>query len=225
MNGPGPERRRSRQYYILILLLISLPLLGGAKCAFWFSSGDSDRDDKPPPEEPEETAQQGSVGDTAIAGLWYESGSLSGVTGPTGNFQYESGKTVRLFLGDVPLGEPVPGKKLIAPPDLVPGADYDSPAVINITRLLLSLDSVKGDETITIPATVRSAARLENDLVAASIEYLDFTDESAFVNAASQLVAALTDDYPFTASLVDAETAREYLRKAYQKRIVEEGRR
>ena len=84
MNGPGPERRRSRQYYILILLLISLPLLGGAKCAFWFSSGDSDRDDKPPPEEPEETAQQGSVGDTAIAGLWYESGSLSGVTGPTG---------------------------------------------------------------------------------------------------------------------------------------------
>ena len=81
------------------------------------------------------------------------------------------------------------------------------------------------NETITIPATVRSAARLENDLVAASIEYLDFTDESAFVNAASQLVAALTDDYPFTASLVDAETAREYLRKAYQKRIVEEGRR
>ena len=223
MNSQSPERSRSRQYYILVLLLLSLPLLSGAKCAFWFGSGDSDRDDKPPPQEPEQTVQQGSVGDPALAGLWYESGSLSGVTGRTGSFQYERGKTVSLFLGDLPLGEPVPGKALITPADLIPGADFDSPAVVNITRLLLSLDSVKGDEAITIPASVQSAARLDNDLVAASIEYLDFSDEGAFVNAASQLVAVLTNNYPFTASLVDAEIAREYLRSAYHKHTARDG--
>jgi len=36
-------------------------------------------------------------------------------------------------------------------------------------------------------------------------------DETAFVNSASQLVATLTADYPFTAVLIDAESARRHL--------------
>ncbi len=207
-----------RQSYMLFLLLLTLPLLGGAKCAFWFSSGDSDRD-KRPPEEPKETVKAGEVGDAPIEGLRYVSGTLSGITGPTGNFEYEAGGNIRLFLGDISLGEAVLGKALISPPDLIPGADYNTPAVINMARLLLSLDSVQGDQSITIPPSVHEATRRDNELVAASIDHLDFSDEAAFVNAASQLVAVLTSEYPFTAYLIGTEPAREYLQQASQNRV------
>jgi hypothetical protein len=47
--------------------------------------------------------------------------------------------------------------------------------------------------------------------VSPAIEFLDFSDAAAFVNAASQLVAVLTRDYPFTTVLVDADTARAHM--------------
>jgi len=50
-----------------------------------------------------------------------------------------------------------------------------------------------------------------NNAVAAAIQFLDFDDEVIFVNAASQLVAVLTADYPFTATLVDADSARAHM--------------
>ncbi len=209
------KRTMRRHLYMLILLLLTLPLLSGAKCAFWFSSGDSDRD-KRPPEEKKETIKEGKVGGSSVEGLRYESGTLSGITGPTGNFEYEAGGNIRLFLGDIPLGEAVPGKDLITPTDLVPGSDDNTQAVINMVRLLLSLDAVQGDQAITIPPSVHKVARRDNELVAASIDHLDFNDEAAFVNAASQLVAVLTSEYPFTAYLIDTELARDYLQQAGQ---------
>lgn len=53
-----------------------------------------------------------------------------------------------------------------------------------------------------------AAAVRDNPAVSTAIAFLDFADETAFSNAASQLVAVLTADYPFTASLVDGDTAR-----------------
>ena len=47
--------------------------------------------------------------------------------------------------------------------------------------------------------------------VSSPIEFLDFADEQAFVNAASHLVAVLTATYPFTAVLVDAASAKQHL--------------
>ena len=68
----------------------------------------------------------------------YRSGSLSGLSGPEGEFEYEQGGTVQFFIGDITLGQAVPGKALITPLDLVPGGSLDTPAVINIARLLQS---------------------------------------------------------------------------------------
>ncbi len=141
------------------------------------------------------------------------------MTGPSGNFEYEEGGKLQFFIGDLALGGSVPGKTLITLPDLINEADYNSPAVVNIARLLLSLDAVPGDAAITIPPSLHDIARRDNGLVSASIEHLDFRDDMTFVNTASQLVAVLTNDYPFTASLVDAEPARNYLDKASKKRL------
>jgi len=197
-----------------ILALLALPFLVGSSCAFFFSSGggSSDRDDRDKDKDDEEiivVANSGSFGDPPVEGVSYESGALSGVTDSNGEFQYETGKTVRFFIGDVGLGETVPGKSVITPQDLVVEGAPDSPAAINISRLLQSLDSDPDDDAITIPKAVRTAAVRTNEEVSSAIEFLDFSNDSAFVNAASQLVAVLTQDYPHTATLLDADNVQE----------------
>jgi len=195
----------------LIVTVFSLPLLVGSSCAFFFSSGggSSDRKDGDKDDEIIVVANSGNFGEPPAEGVSYESGSLSGVTDSSGEFQYETGKNVRFFIGEVDLGEPVPGKSIITPQDLVVEGAPDSPAAVNISRLLQSLDSNPDDDVITIPKAVRTAAVRTNEDVSAAIEFLDFSNESAFVNAASQLVAVLTQDYPHTATLVDADNVQE----------------
>jgi type IV secretory pathway TrbF-like protein len=106
------------------------------------------------------------------------------------------------------------GKALITPAELVADDTADSPAAINIARLLQSLDAVPGDAAITVAASARAKAVKSDAAVATAIEYLDFSDDEAFASAASQLVAVLTADYGFTGVLVDAETARRGMESA-----------
>jgi hypothetical protein len=109
------------------------------------------------------------------------------------------------------LGEAAEGATVLTPVDLVPSGDIDTPAVINIARLLQSLDALPGDAKITLPHSLHATAQRNNETLSASIESLDFYDDGAFVNAASQIVAVLTASYPFTTTLVDSETARQHL--------------
>ena len=199
--------------YMLVVALLALPLFGGSQCSFYASSGgDSDDADKK-----DKNAgltvivDDGRLIDAPVEGVSYQSGSLAGITGSSGEFQYEVGNTIRFFIGDIALGRAVRGKSVITPLDLVVDGATDTPAVINIARLLQSLDSDPGDEVITIPADVRAAAARSNVALSSAIEFLDFSDAKAFVNAASQLVAVLTRDYPFTAVLVDADNARAHM--------------
>ena len=156
----------------------------------------------------------GRLVDGPVGGVRFESGSLSGVTGPNGEFQFIDGGLVQFFIGDIALGDAVPAKALMTPLDLVPGGDIDTPAVINIARLLQSLDDLPGDDRITIPASVRELARRSNSEIAAAIDFLEFGDDAVFINTASQLVAALTRDYGFTVTLVDAGAARLHMQKS-----------
>jgi hypothetical protein len=191
--------------YMVVVALLAIPLFGGSECSFYAKSGgDSDDSDK----------KDDNSGLTVVVDDGYQSGSLAGITGSSGEFQYEVGNTIRFFIGDIALGRAVRGKSVITPLDLVVDGATDTPAVINIARLLQSLDSDPGDEVITIPADVRAAAARSNVALSSAIEFLDFSDAKAFVNAASHLVAVLTRDYPFTAVLVDADNARAHMIKS-----------
>ncbi len=130
---------------------------------------------------------------------------------PAGEFQYEEGGTIRFYIGEIALGNAVSGKAVITPLDLISGGTIDTPAVINIARLLQSLDAIPGDHVITIPAALHTMTIQSNATVSTAIQYLDFSDNTAFVNAATQLVSTLTASYPFTAVLVDAASARNHL--------------
>lgn len=193
----------------LVLTLLAAPFLVGSSCAVLWSSG-SGSSQRPDPEDDEEKVviiSSGNFGDPAVAGLHYESGSQSGTTDAKGTFLYENEQPVRFFIGDISLGQPVPAKSLMSPADVVE-EDTSGKAEVNIRRLLKSLDAIPGDEIITIPEAVATSAVTTNSDVAAAIEFLDFSDDQLFVNSASQLVAALTADYPFTAMLVEAEAVQ-----------------
>ena len=153
----------------------------------------------------------GRLIDGPVQGVGYASGAQTGITGSDGEFRYEAGNTVQFFIGDITLGQAASGKALMTPLDLVPGGTLDTPAVINIARLLQSLDAVPGDNRITIPGTLRRAAVYDNVHLSVSSVSVDFSDDAAFINAATQLTATLTASYPFTAVLVDAVTARRHL--------------
>lgn len=196
----------------LLLLLCAVPFLAGSQCAVFFSSGggsdDRDKDDEVI------VVASGTFGETPVAGIDYVSGSVSGVTGSDGGFEYEPGQPVEFSIGDIALGRAVAGKALITTAELVADGTVDSPAATNIERLLQSLDAAPGDAAITVAASARAKAVKSDAAVATAIEYLDFSDNDAFANAASQLVTVLTADYGFTGVLVDAETARRGMESA-----------
>lgn len=198
---------------MLVVALLAIPLFGGSQCSFYANSGGDSRDSDKKDENAGLTVvvDDGRLIDSPVEGVSYQSGSLAGITGSSGEFQYEVGNTIRFFIGDIALGRAVRGKSVITPLDLVVDGATDTPAVINIARLLQSLDSDPGDGVITIPAAVRAAAARSNAALSSAIEVLDFSDATAFVNAASHLVAVLTRDYPFTAVLVDADNARAHM--------------
>lgn len=198
----------------LVFALFALFSLTGTDCLFVARSGSSSTSNG------DETTgggllvviRNGRFVDAPVEGLGYRSGSVAGVTGANGEFRYQDGAEVVFFIGDIALGA-APGKALVTPLDLVPGGTLDSAAVINIARLLQSLDAVPGDARISIPASVRAAAVSGNAGVSAAIQYLDFADDERFVNAAAQLVATLTARYPFTGVLVDGQSARAHLQQ------------
>jgi hypothetical protein len=207
-----PSRR-----LVFFLAFLAIPLLGGGQCSFFYSSGGNDKDEQEADAGLVVIVGDGVLVDAPVAGVGYESGTLAGITGDNGEFRYEVGNTIRFSIGDIPLGQPVMGKAVITPLDLVANGTADTPAVINIARLLQSLDSNPRDGVITIPATVRVAAVRSNGALSSTIEYLDFSDEATFVNTASQLVAVLTSGYPFTAVLVDADQARTHMTRSLDK--------
>jgi hypothetical protein len=191
--------------------VIALASLTGSECVFVAKSGSSTDSEDEQSSNLVVIIKEGRFIDAPVEGLSYRSGSLTGVTGPEGGFRYEAGNTVAFSIGDIRLGDAAPGKALITPLDLVPEGRPDSTAVVNIARLLQSLDAVPGDDRITVPAGVRAAAVRDDAMLSAAIRFLDFGDDTRFTNAAAQLVATLTSGYPFTAVLVDAEQARSHL--------------
>jgi len=100
----------------------------------------------------------GQFKDSNTQGLNYVSGDLSGVTLEDGTFEFVEGGTVTFSVGGVALGT-TEGKTVVTPVDLVSGGSSSSPAVQNIARFLMTLDS-NGDpaDGITISPAVQAAA-------------------------------------------------------------------
>lgn len=192
------------------LVLIALLALTGAQCTVAGSSGSTDTNANAGVVV---VVTSGSFSGPRTRGLRFIAGSRRGFTSSTGGFQFDPGVRIRFKVGDIELGRGVAARERLSMLDLVDDGTLDNPQVINLTRLLMSLDSAPEDDSIvTIPRRVDELASLDNPEVTALLESLDFADDNSFDSVAANLIAVLTEFYPFTAALVDADSAKARLK-------------
>jgi pectate lyase len=78
--------------------------------------------------------------DAFVAGIGYRTATQSGVTNAQGEFNYLPGETVTFFIGALEF-PPILAKGIVTPLDMAQSLNPSSPIVLNIARLLQSLDT------------------------------------------------------------------------------------
>lgn len=81
----------------------------------------------------------GSFVDSPVSGLSYRTETRSGVTNTNGEFTYRAGETVVFGLGDIQFPA-VEAAQILTPLDLAGVSDINDTGVVNMARLLQSLD-------------------------------------------------------------------------------------
>jgi len=122
--------------------------------------------------------------DSAVKGLRWLSGNMTGTTNVAGEFKYLSGATVQFYVGDILIGEAT-GNSVIIPIDIVEGAqDINNTTVINIVRFLMTLDN-DNDASNGIEITKESSDLAVNIAV-------DFTQSAADFAGSGDIQALIT---------------------------------
>lgn len=100
----------------------------------------------------------GRLIDSAVAGVSYSTAQFSGTTNADGEYLYQDGETVTFRIGDI-VFPAVTAKGVLTPLDLAGSTDINDPVVINIARLLQTLDEDGNpDNGIVIPELASTAA-------------------------------------------------------------------
>jgi len=148
--------------------------------------------------------------DSPVAGLTVETPTYEGVTGVDAKFDYFPGEEVEIALGTVTLGATVADHK-ISPLDIFSPADTENNQVINMARLLQSLDEdgrAKGGINITEVAI----GALEQSLAYYGLTDLDFADDyqvDDVINKSIELAGQA--EPPLLLTAVSAEDAKDHL--------------
>ena len=81
----------------------------------------------------------GTFVDSPVINIGYRTETQNGVTNSRGEFNYFPGETVTFFIGDLEFPS-IPAEQVVTPLDMADTDDISHPIVINISRLLQSLD-------------------------------------------------------------------------------------
>ena len=77
--------------------------------------------------------------DSAVIGISYSTESQSGTTNSAGEFQYVSGESVVFSIGELTLPS-ISAAPVVTPVDMSDSGEFDDDTVVNISKLLQSLD-------------------------------------------------------------------------------------
>ncbi len=119
--------------------------------------------------------------DGPVGNIGYRTETREGVTSPSGQYEYEPGETVVFFIGDLEF-PPVLASGVVTPLDIVGTTDTEDPRVINIIRLLQTLDA-DGDPSNGITITEEAKAN------ATQVDFNLPVDEFANSPAVQNLIA------------------------------------
>jgi hypothetical protein len=149
----------------------------------------------------EEEVLTGRFLDSACAGLSYYTQSRSGVTNANGEFTYLAGETVVFGLGDLEFPA-VTAAHILTPLELAGVEDINDTGVVNMARLLQSLDQdCDPDNGISISGEA---------LLAATGMSIDFEDPD-FDSKVANLVANAGQQNSACTTLIDADQAIAHL--------------
>lgn len=149
--------------------------------------------------------------DAPVSGLSYETSSHRGHTNSQGSFDYFAGETVTLSIGPLHLGTILAQHK-ISPIDLIGTDDLNDPRVINMARLLQSLDA-KGDPTHGISITEPIISCLQQAMNELNIDTLNFADSDTVNILIERTVVYGSEIDGIDLKVVSAEEARDNLEK------------
>lgn len=138
---------------LLMLGVVFLTACGGG------SDNNPEPQPQPEPEpEPGSGAETGVFLDSPVSNIGYRTDTLEGVTNAAGEYEYEPGETVTFFIGDLEFPA-VPASGVVTPLDIAGTTDTSDNTVINIARLLQTLDTDGNpDNGITISDDAASVA-------------------------------------------------------------------
>ena len=143
--------------------------------------------------------------DSPVAGITYRTPTSWGTTDASGAFYYFPGETVELWLGPVYLGSSTADQK-VSPLDIFESSDLGDVRVINMARLLQSLDADGSPKTdITINDNV--IACLGEGMEATYISEVDFSDGFMVDELINATITACSDDPEVSLLAVSAEDA------------------
>ena len=154
--------------------------------------------------------KRGHFHDAPVGGLLFVGETFSGKTDPTGGFDIFPDETVSFYLGSYLLGTTTAAQR-VTPIDLIEQGDIDNPAVINMARLLQSLDD-DGDLTKGIQITSQVIGLLETVMAANGFDAFDFYNDAQIETIITEVVALGVDD-GLTMVAVTADEARDHLDK------------
>jgi hypothetical protein len=155
--------------------------------------------------------KRGHFIDSPVGGLSCQTPTYSGVTDESGGFDYFPGERVDLSIGSVYIGSPLADHK-ISPLDIFEAADTDDPRVINMARLLQSLD-VDASPKDGINITEDVVACLDLTVQGLGLISLDFSD-SAQIEDVIQGTISCASGKGITLVAVTAEDAKANLDKS-----------
>jgi len=141
---------------------------------------------------PDANLLTGRFVDSAVSGLQYTTATQSGLTGSDGSFDYLPGETVTFSIGDIELPA-VPGAPLLTPLDVFSTNDVADVRVVNLARLLQTLDvDALPDNGITISdSALASATGLSADFASPAF---DTQVVNLVANGGSSNTSLITDD-------------------------------
>ena len=146
------------------------------------------------------TPNTGVFVDSSVEGINYSTITVSGTTNANGEFEYNDGESVTFSIGDIDLPAVTAGS-VITPLDVVNTLDIHDTSVVNIARLLQSLDT-DGNPTngISISSAAHlSATGLSVDFASASFD----TDVANLVAGSGSVTTLLIDEATATSHLQD----------------------
>jgi subtilisin family serine protease len=124
------------------------------------------------------TINSGSFVDSNVEGLTYKTSTQIGFTNSSGTFYYKTGENVSFYIGNILIGT-ASGSSVITPIDIVSGGNINDTKVLNIARVLQTLDS---DKNTSNGITLVSEAKNLNSSLS-----VDFNDSAFITNLINEI--------------------------------------